>query len=116
MACTRSPARLTVPVSIFSNPCHRPRGDAGRGSARPRLRSDPDTALDAARLASLTRQEQRILGLLAQARTNRQIAAQMYLAEKTVKNYVSNLLLKLGMQNRTEAAVYFAKLPPTPAP
>ena len=54
----------------------------------------------------LTPQEQRILGLIAEGLTNRQIADQMYLSEKTVKNYVSNLLAKLGMSRRTEAAVY----------
>jgi len=62
------------------------------------------------RLASLSPQESRILGLLAKGMTNRQIATEMYLAEKTVKNYVSNLLLKLGMHRRTEAAVYAARL------
>jgi DNA-binding NarL/FixJ family response regulator len=56
--------------------------------------------------AALTPQEQRILNLIAEGRTNRQIANEMYLAEKTVKNYVSNLLNKLGMRRRTEAAVY----------
>lgn len=62
------------------------------------------------RLASLSPQEQRILALLAEGLTNRQIAAEMYLAEKTVKNYVSNLLMKLGMHRRTEAAVYAARM------
>ena len=54
----------------------------------------------------LTPQEDRILGLLGQGLTNRQIAESMYLSEKTVKNYVSNLLAKLGMSRRTEAAIY----------
>ena len=54
----------------------------------------------------LTPQEERILQLIAEGLTNRQIAEQMYLSEKTVKNYVSNLLAKLGMSRRTEAAVY----------
>jgi len=58
----------------------------------------------------LTGQEKKILDLIAEGRTNRQIAAEMFLAEKTVKNYVSNLLAKLGMQRRTEAAVYAARL------
>ena len=58
------------------------------------------------RLADLTAQESRILGLLTHGRTNREIAAEMFLAEKTVKNYVSNLLSKMGMSHRTEAAVY----------
>jgi two-component system response regulator DevR len=62
------------------------------------------------RLASLSPQERRILELLADGLTNRQIATEMYLAEKTIKNYVSNLLMKLGMSRRTEAAVYAARL------
>jgi two-component system response regulator DevR len=63
-----------------------------------------------ARLAALTGQERRILGLIADGLTNRQIAGEMFLAEKTVKNYVSNLLAKLGMERRTEAAVFAARL------
>ncbi len=62
------------------------------------------------RLRDLTPQERRILDLLAEGRTNRQIASEMFLAEKTVKNYVSNLLAKMGMGRRTEAAVYAARL------
>ena len=62
------------------------------------------------RLASLTPQERRILDLIAEGQTNRQIAGDMYLAEKTVKNYVSNLLSKLGMERRTQAATYAARL------
>jgi two-component system response regulator DevR len=62
------------------------------------------------RLEGLTDQERRILDLLAEGLTNREIAERMYLAEKTVKNYVSNLLAKMGMQRRTEAAVYAARL------
>jgi DNA-binding NarL/FixJ family response regulator len=61
-------------------------------------------------LARLTEQERRILDLIAEGLTNRQIAERMFLAEKTVKNYVSNLLGKLGMSRRTEAAVYATKL------
>jgi len=61
------------------------------------------------RLAGLSGQERRILELLAEGKTNRQIAAEMFLAEKTVKNYVSNLLTKMGMSRRTEAAVYAAR-------
>jgi len=57
----------------------------------------------------LTPQEQRILDLIAEGMTNRQIADAMYLSEKTVKNYVSNMLAKLGMSRRTEAAVYAVK-------
>jgi len=62
------------------------------------------------RLKWLTPQEVRILSLLADGMTNRQIAEEMSLAEKTVKNYVSNLLNKMGMSRRTEAAVYAARL------
>jgi two-component system response regulator DevR len=56
-------------------------------------------------LAALTKQERRILDLIGQGLTNRQIAAEMFLAEKTVKNYVTQLLSKLGLQRRTQAAV-----------
>ncbi|HZG91419.1 MAG TPA: response regulator transcription factor [Pseudonocardia sp.] len=58
------------------------------------------------RYASLSPQERRILSLIADGMTNRQIGAAMFLAEKTVKNYVSSLLHKLGFARRTEAAVY----------
>jgi DNA-binding NarL/FixJ family response regulator len=61
-------------------------------------------------LAGLTDQERRILDLIAEGMTNRQIAEQLFLAEKTVKNYVSNLLAKLGMSRRSEAAAYSARL------
>jgi DNA-binding NarL/FixJ family response regulator len=62
------------------------------------------------RLERLTPQEHRIVELLAEGRTNREIGADMFLAEKTVKNYVSNVLAKLGMSQRTEAAVWAARL------
>lgn len=61
-------------------------------------------------LASLTAQERRILDLIAEGKTNRQIGEAMFLAEKTVKNYVSHVLAKLGMERRTEAAAYAARL------
>ena len=61
-------------------------------------------------LAGLTEQEKRLLDLIAQGLTNRQIGEQMFLAEKTIKNYVSNLLAKLGMSRRTEVAAYAARL------
>jgi DNA-binding NarL/FixJ family response regulator len=61
---------------------------------------------DDPRYATLSPQERRILALIADGLTNRQIGADMYLAEKTVKNYVSSLLHKLGFARRTEAAVY----------
>ncbi|MBS46086.1 MAG: DNA-binding response regulator [Nocardioides sp.] len=60
-------------------------------------------------LASLTNQEQRILALIGEGMTNRQIAEEMFLAEKTVKNYVSAMLAKLGLSSRTQAALFAAK-------
>ncbi len=60
-------------------------------------------------LADLTGQEQRILKLVAVGLTNREIAEQLSLAEKTVRNYMSNILSKLGMKNRTEVAAYVAQ-------
>ena len=62
------------------------------------------------RLNELTQQERRILDLLAEGRTNREIASDMVLSERTVKNYVSNLLAKLGMSRRTEAAVFAVRM------
>jgi two-component system response regulator DevR len=61
-------------------------------------------------LSSLTDQERRILDLIGEGLTNRQIGARLFLAEKTVKNYVSNLLAKLGMQRRTQAAVMVSRV------
>ena len=72
-----------------------------------RLRSHSD---EDPRLARLTPQERRILHLIADGMTNRQIAREMHLAEKTIKNYVSNLLTKLGMERRTEAEVFATRL------
>jgi two-component system response regulator DevR len=62
------------------------------------------------RLAALTAREREVLGLIAEGLTNRQIGDRMFLAEKTVKNYVSSLLSKLGMQRRTQAAVFGAEV------
>lgn len=70
----------------------------GRSGRRPPLPED------------LTAQERRLLALLGEGLTNRQIAARMFLAEKTVKNYVSRLLAKLGVERRTQAAVLAARL------
>lgn len=61
-------------------------------------------------LATLTDQERTLLALLGEGLTNRQIAARMFLAEKTVKNYVSRLLTKLGVERRTQAAVMASEL------
>ncbi len=73
-----------------------------------RLRSD--AAPIAGPLDSLTDQERTLLGLIGEGLTNRQIAARMFLAEKTVKNYVSRLLAKLGLERRTQAAVLVSRL------
>ena len=72
-----------------------------------RLREGPRTDT---RLASLTAREREILDLITEGLTNRQIGERLFLAEKTVKNHVSGLLAKLGMQSRTQAAVYGAEL------
>jgi DNA-binding NarL/FixJ family response regulator len=77
-----------------------------------RIRSGPPVNRE---LESLTDQEGRILDLIGQGLTNRQIAREMHLAEKTVKNYVSSLLAKLGMSSRTQAAIYSVKHPPRPS-
>ncbi len=78
-----------------------------------RLRRGPD---EDDRLAALSEQERRILELIAEGLTNRQIAGRVHLAEKTIKNYVSNILSKLGMERRTQAAVYAARLQDRGAP
>jgi two-component system response regulator DevR len=79
--------------------------DAEVRLASRRLRDSEEGRLD-----DLTPQERRIFDLIGQGYTNRQIAQELYLAEKTVKNYVSNLLAKLGMSRRTEAAALSARL------
>jgi two-component system, NarL family, response regulator DevR len=61
-------------------------------------------------LAELTEQERKLLALIAEGLTNRQIGERMFLAEKTVKNYVSSILAKLGLERRTQAAVLASKL------
>ena len=68
-----------------------------RDEAAERERADP--------YAALTEQERRILELIGEGLTNRQIGERMFLAEKTVKNYVSSLLSKLGLERRTQAAI-----------
>jgi len=78
---------------------------ASRVMARMRdqsLKSDP--------LAGLTGQERKILELIGEGLTNRQIGERLFLAEKTVKNYVSALFAKLGMERRTQAAAYAARI------
>ncbi|MEV5901905.1 response regulator transcription factor [Streptomyces sp. NPDC052127] len=73
-----------------------------------RLREGAPKADD--RLAHLTDQERRILDLIGEGLTNRQIGSELHLAEKTIKNYVSSLLSKLGMQRRSQAAAYVARM------
>jgi two-component system, NarL family, response regulator DevR len=72
-----------------------------------RIRHGPDQPDE---LKTLTDQERRILALVAEGLTNREIAERMFLSEKTIKNYVSSLLAKLGLERRTQAAVLAAKL------
>jgi DNA-binding NarL/FixJ family response regulator len=72
-----------------------------------RVRKGPSVAPE---LAELTDQERKLLALIAEGLTNRQIGEQMFLAEKTVKNYVSSILSKLGLERRTQAAVLASKL------
>lgn len=72
-----------------------------QGLAGPQ-RTDP-------RLSALTVQERRVLALLGEGLSNRQIGARLHLAEKTVKNYVSSVLAKLGFERRTQAAVYISR-------
>ncbi|MCO8307972.1 response regulator transcription factor, partial [Streptomyces sp. RKCA744] len=66
------------------------------------------------RLAALTEQERRILLLIGEGLTNRAIGERLHLAEKTVKNYVSSLLSKLGMERRSQAAAYVARMQASP--
>lgn len=74
-----------------------------------RARTD-ETVLEDELLAGFTPQERRILTLVSQGKTNREIGVGLSLAEKTVRNYVSNILAKVGMRNRTQLAAYFVKL------
>jgi len=72
-----------------------------------RVRKGPEVNEE---LSALTDQERKILALIAEGLTNRQIGERLFLAEKTVKNYVSSILAKLGLERRTQAAVLAAKL------
>lgn len=68
------------------------------------------TSREEGALSALSGQERRVLELIAEGYTNRQIGEHMFLSEKTVKNYVSSLLSKLGMERRTEAAVFATRI------
>ncbi|MDA3630933.1 response regulator transcription factor [Saccharopolyspora oryzae] len=77
----------------------------GRVLARLRQSANPEQD----ELAALTERERRVLELIGEGLTNRQIAEQLFLAEKTVKNYVTSVLAKLGMERRTQAAAWVAR-------
>lgn len=79
----------------------------GKVLERVRRGNDEDPAL-----ASLTDQERKVLAHLAEGKTNREIGTALFLSEKTVKNYVSRILDKLGLTRRAEAAAYMAKRKP----
>jgi two-component system, NarL family, response regulator DevR len=81
-----------------------------------RLRDGDQKTADAATLSSLSQRERDVLALITDGLTNKEIGERLFLSEKTVKNYVSGLLAKLGMQRRTQAAVYGAKLKRTSQP
>ncbi|MCU1407806.1 MAG: response regulator transcription factor [Glaciihabitans sp.] len=87
---------------------------AGENLFSPEMRDRVVARLQAAedsdpRLANLTSQEKRVLSLVAEGLTNRQIAQHLFLAEKTVRNYVSILLAKLGFERRTQAAIFISR-------
>ena len=75
-----------------------------------RLRHPPEPEAEDPRASQLTVREREVLDLIADGCTNRQIGQELYLAEKTVKNYVSGIFTKLGMKHRTQAAVFGAQL------
>jgi len=88
------------------------RAAAGESLFDPQVKAGIITGLanpQDARLASLTAQERKVLNLIGEGLTNREIGTSMFLAEKTVKNYVSSMLAKLDFQRRTQAAVYVTK-------
>ncbi|WP_247826165.1 response regulator [Arthrobacter antioxidans] len=75
-----------------------------------------DAPVEDPRLEGLTSQEKKVLALIGAGLTNREIGAELFLAEKTVKNYVSSLLSKLGFQRRTQAAVFISRPSGPPSP
>ena len=79
------------------------------GRVLARIRGDVLAGSDDDGVAQLTPQERRIIGLVAEGMTNRQIGENVHLAEKTVKNYVSNILMKLDLSRRAEVAAFMAK-------
>ena len=79
------------------------------GRVLARIRGDVVAGDEGEGVAQLTPQERRIIGLVAEGMTNRQIGESVHLAEKTVKNYVSNILMKLELSRRAEVAAFMAK-------
>ena len=67
-------------------------------------------ATDDDELAALTKQERKILSLVAEGKTNKEIASEVFLSDKTVKNYVSSILAKLNLERRAQAAAYVARI------
>jgi len=67
-------------------------------------------ATDDDELAALTKQERKILALVAEGKTNKEIAAEVFLSDKTIKNYVSSILAKLNLERRAQAAAYVARM------
>ena len=68
------------------------------------------TADEPDELSALTQQERKILALVAEGKTNKEIAAEVFLSDKTVKNYVSSILAKLNLERRAQAAAYVARI------
>jgi DNA-binding NarL/FixJ family response regulator len=100
-----APSRLAAERSAPSRPAAEPAAAGGDGnpSAASRLAADPG-------FASLTPREREVLGLLGRGMTNAAIARELFVAEKTVKTHVSSILAKLRLADRTQAALYAARL------
>jgi DNA-binding NarL/FixJ family response regulator len=79
------------------------------GRVLARIRGDVTAGDEDGGVEQLTPQERRIIGLVAEGMTNRQIGERVHLAEKTVKNYVSNILMKLDLSRRAEVAAFMAR-------
>src|ERR1700722_1577729 len=79
------------------------------GAAQAVIERLPNQSVTKTSMSTLTGQERRVLDLIGEGLTNRQIAARLSLSESTVKNYVASLLSKLGMQRRSQAAAYVAR-------
>jgi two-component system, NarL family, response regulator DevR len=100
--------RLVDAVDSIARGHHLVRSDHALRMARRSREPDP-TVRESDVLATLTRQERRILALISQGLTNRQIGEELFLVEKTVRNHVTRLLAKLGVERRTQAALLAAR-------